>query len=255
MVSNALHNDIDLVGRGHKVNPDWHRNFREDQDRTTKIIGRIIDMELGGYIRKETMLSEVYFTKYWGWTNYCLVYRIKERYNNIGILIGSILQSTDEVLRWYDLTTKFNFNILIVTPYETLRFTYLDLLYEYVTMPDGKSIDVLMETHPRAQQMEDWVVRNPSYQRVTRKTSEFYDPYTYRDNRSKYGGLLQLRADISPTSQQHRDKGIMSGYYNYDIDNLRDQRRQQQMSEYVEPRQIVKKESVFKRMINKLKLK
>ena len=80
MVSNALHNGIDLVERGHRLNPDWYRNFREDQDRTTKTIGRIIDMELGGYIRKETMLSEVYFTKYWGWTNYCLVYKIKERY-------------------------------------------------------------------------------------------------------------------------------------------------------------------------------
>jgi hypothetical protein len=255
MVLSTLHNDLDLVSRGYRINPDWNRNFREDQDKVTRVIDEILDMELGEHIRKDTMLSDVYFTKYWGWGNYCLVYRIKERYNNIGILIGAILQSTDEVLRWYDLTTKFNFNILIVTPYETFRFTYLDLLYEYVTMPDGKSIDVLMETHPRAQQMEDWVVRNPSYQRVTRKTSEFYDPYTYRDNRSKYGRLLQLRADISPTSQEHRSKGIIQGYYNYDIDNLRDQRRQQQMSEYVEPRQIVKKESVFKRMINKLKLK
>jgi hypothetical protein len=255
MVSSTLHNDIDLVGRGYKVNPDWNRNFREDQDKRTKIVDLIIENELGEYIRKDTMLSEVYFTKYWSWGNYCLVYRIKERHNNVGILIGSILESTDEVLKWYDLTSQFNFNIIIVTPYETFRFTYLDLLYEYVTMPDGKSIDVLMETHPRAQQMEDWVVRNPSYQRVTRKTSEFYDPYTYRDNRSKYGRLLQLRADISPTSQEHRSKGIIQGYYNYDIDNLRDQRRQQQMSEYVEPRQIVKKESVFKRMINKLKLK
>ena len=117
MVLSTLHNGIDLVGRGHKVNPDWHRNFREDQDRTTKTIGRIVDMELGGYIRKETMLSEVYFTKYSGCTNYCMVYKIKERYNNVGVLIGSILESTDEVLKWYDLTIKFNFNIIIVKPY------------------------------------------------------------------------------------------------------------------------------------------
>jgi hypothetical protein len=184
-----------------------------------------------------------------------LVYRIKGRYNNVGILIGSILESTDEVLRWYDLTTKFNFNIYVVTPYETFRFTYLDLLYEYVTMPDGKSIDVLMETHPRVQQMEYWVARNPSYQRVTRKTSMYYDPYTYRDNGSKYGRLLQLRADISPTSQERRDRGIIEGYYNYDIDNLRDQRRQQRMSVPIKLRQIVEKESVFKRLINILKLK
>ena len=177
MVSNALHNDIDLVGRGHKVNPDWHRNFREDQDRTTKTIGRIIDMELGGYIRKETMLSEVYFTKYWGWTNYCLVYKIKERYNNVGVLIGSILESTDEVLKWYDLTIKFNFNIIIVTPYETFRFTYLDLLYEYVTMSD---VRVVIETHPRIQQMKKWVTKYREYTRVTQKTSLVVDPYSYR---------------------------------------------------------------------------
>ena len=240
MVSNALYNnlDLDLVGRGHKVNPDWIRNFREDQDRRTKTINGIINMELGEYVRKDTMLQEVYFTKYWGWGNYCLVYRIKDRYNNLGILIGAILESTDHILGWYDLTSKFNFNIIIVTPYETFRFTYLDLLYEYVTMADGKSIDILMETHPRAQQMEDWVVRNPSYQRVTRKTSVSADPYIYRDNDSKYGRLLQLRDDfVSDYRKQERMKQYIGGG--------------QQMSYSIEQR-VIERPKVDKEWVSKL---
>jgi hypothetical protein len=245
MVSNALHNDIDLVGRGHMVNPDWHRNFREDQDRTTKTIGRIIDMELGGYIRKETMLSEVYFTKYWGWGNYCMVYKIKERYNNVGILIGSILESTDEVLKWYDLTTKFNFNIIIVTPYETFRFTYLDLLYEYVTMSD---VRVVIETHPRIQQMKKWVTKYREYTRVTQKTSLVVDPYSYRQLPKDVIELLTLRDDFVP---DFRKKERMNQYLGGG----------QQMSYSIEQRVIkrpkVDKEWVSKlnKLLNKLKLK
>jgi hypothetical protein len=245
MVSNTLHNDLDLVGRGHMVNPDWHRNFREDQDRTTKTIGRIIDMELGGYIRKETMLSEVYFTKYWGWTNYCLVYRIKERYTNVGILIGSILESTDEVLKWYDLTTKFNFNIIIVTPYETFRFTYLDLLYEYVTM---SGVRVVIETHPRIQQMKEWVTKYREYTRVTQKTSLVVDPYSYRQLPKDVIELLTLRDDFVP---DFRKKERMNQY----IGGGR------QMSDSIEQRVIerpkVDKEWVSKlnKLLNKLKLK
>jgi hypothetical protein len=244
MVLNTLHNDLDLVGRGHKVNPDWHRNFREDQDRTTKTIGRIIDMELGGYIRKETMLSEVYFTKYWGWGNYCMVYKIKERYNNVGVLIGSILESTDEVLKWYDLTTKFNFNIIIVTPYETFRFTYLDLLYEYVTMSD---VRVVIETHPRIQQMKKWVTKYREYTRVTQKTSLVVDPYSYRQLPKDVIELLTLRDDFVP---DFRKKELMNQY----IGGGR------QMSDSIEQRVIerpkVDKEWVSKlnKLLNKLKL-
>ena len=235
MVSNALHNDIDLVGRGHMVNPDWHRNFREDQDRTTKTIGRIIDMELGGYIRKETMLSEVYFTKYWGWGNYCMVYKIKERYNNVGILIGSILESTDEVLKWYDLTTKFNFNIIIVTPYETFRFTYLDLLYEYVTMSD---VRVVIETHPRIQQMKKWVTKYREYTRVTQKTSLVVDPYSYRQLPKDVIELLTLRDDFVP---DFRKKERMNQYISGG----------QQMSYSIEQR-VIERPKVYKEWVGKL---
>lgn len=245
MVLNTLHNDLDLVGRGHMVNPDWHRNFREDQDRTTKTIGRIIDMELGGYIRKETMLSEVYFTKYWSWGNYCMVYKIKERYNNVGVLIGSILESTDEVLKWYDLTIKFNFNIIVVTPYETFRFTYLDLLYEYVTMSD---VRVVIETHPRIQQMKKWVTKYREYTRVTQKTSLVVDPYSYRQLPKDVIELLTLRDDFVP---DFRKKERMNQYIGGG----------QQMSGSIEHRVIerpkVDKEWVGKlnKLLNKLKLK
>jgi hypothetical protein len=252
MVSNALHNGIDLVGRGHLVNPDWNRNFREDQDKVTKVINEVLDMELGEHIRKDTMLSDVYFTKYWGWTNYCLVYRIKERYTNVGILIGSILESTDEVLRWYDLTTKFNFNILIVTPYETFRFTYLDLLYEYVTMVEGNGrytfVTRLIDTHPRIQQMIEWVAMYREYTRVTQKTSLVVDPYSYRQLPKDVIELLTLRDDFVP---DFRKKERMNQYIGGG----------KQMSYSIEQRVIerpkVDKEWVSKlnKLLNKLKLK
>jgi len=252
MVSSTLHNDIDLVGRGYKVNPDWNRNFREDQDKRTKIVELIIENELSEYIHKNTMLSEVYFTKYWGWTNYCLVYRIKERYNNVGILIGAILESTDKLLRWYDLTTKFNFNILIVTPYETFRFTYLDLLYEYVTMVEGNgrfySVKDVILNHPRIQQMKEWVTRYREYDRVTQKTSLAADPYSYMDRGREQREFLQLRDDyVSDYRKQERMKQYIGGG--------------QQMSYSIEQRVIekrkVEKEWVGKlnKLLNKLKLK
>ena len=251
MVFSTLHNGIDLVGRGHKVNPDWHRNFREDQDKRTKMIDNIIDMELGHHIKNNnTMLSEVYFTKYWGLGNYCLVYKIKERYNNLGILIGAILESTDHILGWYDLTSKFNFNIIIVTPYETFRFTYLDLLYEYVTMVEGNgrfySVKDIIDNHPRIQQMTEWVVRNPIYDRVTQKISLHHDPYSYRDRGFVPSELLQLRDDVDSWKRERMNQYIGGG---------------QQMSYSIEQRVIerpkVNKEWVSKlnKLLNKLKLK
>jgi hypothetical protein len=67
MVPNALHNDLDLVSRGYRINPDWNRNFREDQDKVTKVIDQILDMTLGQYIRKRrTMLSRCLFHKVLG---------------------------------------------------------------------------------------------------------------------------------------------------------------------------------------------
>jgi hypothetical protein len=244
MVFSTLHNDLDLVQRGYRLNPDWNRNFREDQDKRTKIIDSIIDMELGEHVRKDTMLQEVYFTKYWGWTNYCLVYRIKERYNNLGILIGAILESTDHILGWYDLTSKFNFNIIIVTPYETFRFTYLDLLYEYVTMSD---VRVVIETHPRIQQMKKWVTKYREYTRVTQKTSLVVDPYSYRQLPKDVIELLTLRDDFVP---DFRKKERMNQYISGG----------QQMSYSIEQRVIerpkVDKEWVSKlnKLLNKLKL-
>ena len=110
-----IYNDLDLISRGYRLNPDWNRNFREDQDRRTKTINRLLDMELGHHIDKDnTMLLEVYLTKYWGVGNYSLVYKMREEYNQIEVLIQSILESTDKVLEWFDLTTVVNFDIIIV---------------------------------------------------------------------------------------------------------------------------------------------
>lgn len=233
MIYDTLHNDLDLVRRGYILNPDWNRNFREDKDKRTRIIDGIIDMVLGEYIRKDTILLEVYFTKYWSWGNYCLVYRIKERHDNVSILIGTILELTDKLLRWYDLTTNFNFNIIIITPYETFRFTYLDLLYEYVTMSHASypSMSVLLETHPRIRQMKEWVIRNPRYERVTKKTVLSHHPYSGFDRSGEKGKFLQLRNDTQPP-----------------YINSRLQR------EIPEEEPIVERDGVITRLLKKLKL-
>ena len=247
MVSNALHSRIDLVEIGYRPNPDWSRDFREDQDKVARVIDEILDMELGEHIRKDTMLSDAYFTKYWGCTNYCMVYRIKERYNNIGILIGTIMESTDEVLRWYDLTTKINFNILIVTPYETFRFTYFDLLYEYVTMVEGNgrytSIKVLIYTHPRIQQMKEWVIRYPEYKRLTQKTSLAVDPYSYMDRGRELREFLQLRMDGGIEPYENRHLKMQKNYYD-------------STDSHIQIQQVIEKsDSVFSRLKKILKLK
>lgn len=269
MAGKTLHSDLNLVPRGYMINPDWNRNFREDQDKVTRVIDRVIDMELSDYIRTDTMLSDVYFTKYWGWVNYCLVYKIKERYNNIGILIGAILESTDEVLKWYDLTTKFNFNIIIVTPYETFRFTYLDLLYEYVTMSDGNgrftSVRTLLNTHPRIQLMKEWVTRYREYERVTQKTVFSNHPYSTIEKNGEVGEFLKLRNDNKPTPQEYRGLGIQPGYSDYNRGGEDFYQQVQQISQYynggyrqeeqsnLTVTQRVKKESLITRLKNNLK--
>jgi hypothetical protein len=250
MVSNALYNDLDLVSRGYRINPDWNRNFREDQDKVTKVVNGILDMNLGPYINQErTMLFEFYFTKYWGVGNYCFVYKMKEEYNQTEVLIGAIMESTDEVLRWYDLTTMVNFNIIIVTPHRTIRKTYLDLLYEYVTMAaNGRfysAQDVILN-HPRIQQMKEWVTRYREYDRVTQKTSLAADPYSYMDRGSEQREFLKLRYDSVPSKNELKNQYIGGG---------------QQMSYSIEQRVIVRpkvdKEWVSKlnKLLNKLKLK
>ena len=252
MVSNTLHNDLDLVPRGYKINPDWNRNFREDQDKVTKVINGILDMTLGHYLNQErTMLSEFYFTKYWGVGNYCFVYKMREEYNQTEVLIWAIMESTDEVLRWYDLTTMVNFNIIIITPHRTIRKTYLDLLYEYVTMAaNGRFFsakDVILN-HPRIQQMKEWVTRYREYERVTKKTSSTADPYSYSylDISKEKREFLQLRDDRVPLKNEPKNQYIDG--------RLR-------MSIPIEPRVIkrpkVDKEWVGKlnKLLNKLKLK
>lgn len=207
-----IYNDLDLISRGYRLNPDWNRNFREDQDRRTKTINRLLDMELGHHIDKDnTMLLEVYLTKYWGVGNYSLVYKMREEYNQIEVLIQSILESTDKVLEWFDLTTVVNFDIIIVTPHRTIRKTYLDLLYEYVTMSQSRrwsDVRVVIETHPRIQQMKEWVCRYREYDRVTEKTSLAGDPYSYMDRGREQREFLQLRYDSVPLKSEPKNQYI-----------------------------------------------
>jgi hypothetical protein len=242
MALSTLHNDLDLVERGYRPNPDWSRNFREDQDKVTKVINGILDMTLGHYINQErTMLSEFYFTKYWGVGNYCFVYKMKEEYNQTEVLIGAIMESTDEVLRWYDLTTMINFNIIIITPHRTIRKTYLDLLYEYVTMAaNGRFFsaqDVILN-HPRIQQMKEWVTRYREYDRVTRKTVLSDHPYSRMEKNGEHGEILQLRYDVDSRKRETMNQYIGGG---------------QQMSYSIEQRQRVEKESLITRIKNKIK--
>jgi len=245
MARKATYYELDLVSRGYKINPDWNRNFREDQDKVTKVINGILDMTLGHYINQErTMLSEFYFTKYWGTGNYCFVYKMREEYNQTEVLIGAIMESTDEVLRWYDLTTIVNFNIIIITPHRTIRKTYLDLLYEYVTMASNgrffSAQDVILN-HPRIQQMKEWVTRYREYERVTRKTVLSNHPYSSIARGGKEGEFLQLRDDFV---QNFRKKERMNRYIGGG----------QQMSDSIEQKVIKRPiESLITRIKNKIK--
>jgi hypothetical protein len=94
----------------------------------------------------------------------------------------------------------------------------MDLLYEYVTMIGNNrfvSINVLINKHPRFQQMKEWVIRNPEYKRITKKTSLSSDPYSYMDKSREYREFLQLRDDDRQVlTQEYRGKGILPGEYN-----------------------------------------
>ena len=206
-------------GRGYSRNPDWNRDFKEDQDRRTRTINRILNITVRENVRQNnTMLSDVYFTKYWGIGNYFLVYRLKDDYQRLEVLIGAIVESTDEVLNWYDLTTRFNFDIIIVTPYRTIVRSYFDLLYEYQTM----STSSYKKNHPRNEELKEWLVktRHRQYERVTPKVD--LSVYTYTDRGSEQRELLELRGDITPREMESRreqerylnqQRGIRPGQY------------------------------------------
>lgn len=205
--------------RGYSRNPDWNRDFKEDQDRRTRTINRILDITVRENVRQNnTMLSDVYFTKYWGIGNYFLVYRLKDDYQRLEVLIGAIVESTDDVLNWYDLTTQFNFDIIIVTPYRTIVRSYFDLLYEYQTM----STSSYRKNHPRIEELKEWLVktRHRRYERVTPKVD--LSVYTYTDRGGEQRELLELRGDITPREMESRreqerylnqQRGIRPGQY------------------------------------------
>jgi hypothetical protein len=206
--------------RGYSRNPDWNRDFKEDQDRRTRTINRILNITVRENVRQNnTMLSDVYFTKYWGIGNYFLVYRLKDDYQRLEVLIGAIVESTDEVLNWYDLTTQFNFDIIIVTPYRTIVRSYFDLLYEYQTMSNSS----YRKNHPRNEELKEWLVktRHRRYERVTPKVD--LSVYTYTDRGSEQRELLELRGDITPREMESRreqerylnqqQRGIRPGQY------------------------------------------
>ena len=210
--------------RGYSRNPDWNRDFKEDQDRRTRTINKILDITVRENVRQNnTMLSDVYFTKYWGVGNYFLVYRLKDDYQRLEVLIGAIVESTDDVLNWYDLTTRFNFDIIIVTPYRTIVRSYFDLLYEYQTM----STSSYRKNHPRIEELKEWLVktRHRRYERVTPKVSLSIDnPYSYSDRFiTGQRELLELRGDITPREMESRreqerylnqqQRGIRPGQY------------------------------------------
>lgn len=210
--------------RGYSRNPDWNRDFKEDQDRRTRTINRILDITVRENVRQNnTMLSDVYFTKYWGVGNYFLVYRLKDDYQRLEVLIGAIVESTDDVLNWYDLTTQFNFDIIIVTPYRTIVRSYFDLLYEYQTM----STSSYRKNHPRNEELKEWLVktRHRRYERVTPKVSLSIDnPYSYSDRFiAGQRELLELRGDITSREMESRreqerylnqqQRGIRPGQY------------------------------------------
>ena len=117
-------------------------------------------------------------------------------------------------------------------------------------MSDGNgrflSIKDIIDNHPRIQQMKEWVIRNPIYERVTNKTSLVVDPYSYRDRGFVPRELLQLRDDVDSWKRERMNQYIGGG---------------QQMSYSIEQRVIerpkVDKEWVGKlnKLLKKLKLK
>ena len=256
-------NDLNLVPRGYRINPDWNRNFREDQDKVTKVIDQILDMSIREYVGLErSMLQDVYFTKYWGWGNYCLVFKMREDYYNLEVLFGSVLESTDDVLIWYDITEFVNFNVYIITPYQTFRLTYLDLLYEYVTMSHSRGFSSTIHNHPRLRKMKEWVSRYRVYERYTSKNNLSYDPYSNRDIEQRE--YLRMRNDnrqLPP--QQYSGLGTQPGYSDYGGgDELREGlERQQRMSQLMnggyrqEEEPIVESDSYINRLRKKLKIK
>jgi len=268
MARQTLYDDLDLVSRGYKINPDWYRNFREESDKITKVIDQILDMSVREYVGQErTMLQDVYFTKYWGWDNYCLVYRMREDYDNLEVLFGAVLESTDNVLRWYDMTEFVNFNVYIITPYRTFRLTYLDLLYEYVTMSHQRVSQEKINSHPRIQKMKEWASRYKEYERITKKNSLNHNPYTYNDITLESRELLRLRNDNRPIPQEYRGLGIQPVYSDYirggESFYQQSLDRQQRMSQLIngsyrqEEEPIVtvtQRVSKLNKLLNKLKL-
>lgn len=214
MAQRSLYSDLDLVPRGYKINPDWNRNFREDRDKKTKLFDEILDMTIREHTKyQRTMLEDVYFTKYWGWDNYCLVFKMKEDYDNLEVLFGDVLECTDDALRWYDITEFINFNVYIITPYRTFRLTYLDLLYEYVTMSHSRGSVGTINNHPRLRKMKEWVTRYSEYERYTRKSTLSRDPYSYMDRGREQREFLGLRNDNRPLPSEHI--GMLPGYSDY----------------------------------------
>lgn len=206
-------------------------------DRKTRALNKLIY----GLFRKDILsenstLRALYVVKSYS-DCYTIVFEMDGEYRNQDILTNILVSTVDKILEWWDITDNYNLDIECVTRgRRPINKNYFDWMFNsYISNSSrGYSMEGVDNFHPRFTKMCRWMHyhKPQEYQSAINKT---YDPYRFREN-PQAQELAQQRAQFGeldhPGYGQLQQRGMQQGYYNYDIDNIRDQRRQQQISQY-----------------------
>lgn len=175
----------------------YHNDYYSD--RITNIFNSLIkitEMDNLGELLQGLFMTKTY-------DGYELIFTIRNNYNNPNIMFESILQTTDKLLEWFDITEICNFTILIHINDYTQRYykmSYFELFEKILKL--GRGYD------PQTFRMRgDYAIIHPRYERFMRWAGE----RNSREEREK------IRWEFEKEKQERMLRGGINMFHESDI--------------------------------------
>jgi len=153
-------------------------------DKKTDVINNLIYcLFRKDILSSNSNLRRLYLVRYSPYyRDYTLVFEIDGDYNSQDILISILLNTTDKILDWCDLTDRGGLDIELNTRGRRgIIRNYYEIMWDsYTSRGSYGHRDRVDETHPRFQDMCRWIYHNKprEYDSVMNK----YDPYRYQSD-------------------------------------------------------------------------
>lgn len=171
-------------------------------DKKTDVINNLIYcLFRKDILSSNSNLRRLYLVRYSPYyRDYTLVFEIDGDYNSQDILISILLNTTDKILDWCDLTDRGGLDIELNTRGRRgIIRNYYEIMWDsYTSRGSFGYREKVDETHPRFEDMCRWIYHNKPREYDSVMNNK-YDPYRYRPNeeqqmlqRFRGRGLVQL---------------------------------------------------------------